>query len=733
MAVNPSATVNTGSRRVLVGLNVLVGSMLACVAFGLAIWAAGRFGGRIDVSSNQVNSLSDGTVKLLRKLDGDVKLTAAYTTANKEAFKYREKHKKFVSDLLDLYESSGRGKVSTAVVDPQQSPGAMEQLLKRLREKPAYTDESKPHKEALEQYPALVQVLGAFGQAESAELERLMKSDDKLKKAPEPTIISRTAASLEQQSKRALADVDEILKSEVPRYGQAITAIRDGISTTREQLQKWQDWLSGSGAGLSGISEETRAFFSTASQRYQPVIAKLDEFLKKSEKLQPVKIETLLDGLKGGQCVIVETANEAQVLPESEVWAYRNNRDGPPPADGDPQEFAGEEAISSALLHLTQKEKTAVILTRFGGTSLLMPDFSRITNPAQLQNMPPAPYEALNERLTKDNFQAVEWDVKTEAKPPATPDAKRLVYVVFPPEPPPQANPMQPSRQPGISPEQKQLVLNAVAESGMAMFLASWTPSQMPMMVTPYDYNDYLMKEWGVEVRNSFVTVEFTINPQRQGVFVPASRTNPFVLDSETGFKFTKHPIAAPIAALPGGLAEVAPLVVAKGSDLPAGVTIESIAEVPKTENVWAFDNIMRVQQDMQKKQGTTRAETDMAGPFPIALSGEKKVGDGKTSRVVVISSERFAANQIADAAAPVMVGNQIVMAQLYPANLNLFVNSLHWLTGNADRIAVAPTRGDVARLKMSDGQAVFVKAFVVIIWPVLALMCGVAVWMWRR
>lgn len=732
MAVNAPAAANSGSRRVMVGFNVVLGSVLACVVFGLALWAAGRFGGRIDVTSDRVNSLSDGTTKLLRKLAGTVRLTAAYTTANKEAFKFREKHKKFVADLLDLYETAGRGKVSTAVIDPQMSPAAMEKLLERLRGKSAYADEAKPHREALESLPKLTGALSTFGLAESGELERLIKADEKLGKVKEIALIERTLGTLDQQLRRALQESDDQVKSETPHYAQALQVARDILSNTRELLQKSQEWLSGSGAGLSGISEETRSLFATASQRFAPPIAQIDEFLKKTEKLQPVKLEALLDSLKRGQCVVVETDTEAQVLTEdNDVWPYKNSRDAAPSADGDTQEFAGEEAISSAILHLTQKDKTAVILTRFGGSSLLMPDFSRITNPAQLQNMPPAPFEALNQRLTKDNFQAVEWDVKADAKPPATPDAKRFVYVVFPPEPPPQSNPMQPSRQPGISPEQKQAVLNAVGESGMAMFLVGWTPSQMPGMAPPYEYNEYLKKEWGIEARTSHIAVEFTLNPQRKGVFVPANQPW-YVLASETAFRFTDQPIAAPISGLPTGFDYAAPLQLAKGADAPAGVTLSPIAEVPATENVWAFDNVMRIQQDMQKKMGTTKADTDIGAPFVVAVAGEKKVGD-QTNRIVVIGSEHFAGNQMAEAAAPAMLGSQLMMIPLYPGNLNLFENSLHWLTGNADRIAVAPSRGDVPRLKMTDGQSMFARIFVVGIWPGLALVAGAIVWMLRR
>jgi hypothetical protein len=451
------------------------------------------------------------------------------------------------------------------------------------------------------------------------------------------------------------------------------------------------------------------------------------ELRDQAKDLEEVKLEEIYEKLKRGDTVLVETEDEAVVLPHDEVWPWRTDRNAPAPPDGDPRDFAGEQAISSAILRMTQKEKTAVVFTRYGGRPLLRADYQ----PGRPMDMQQAPYQALNELLQKENFITEEWDVRTDENPPGVEDAARTIYVVFPPEPPQQQNPMRPSpTTPRISDEQKQRIFDAVEESGMAVFLTRWAPPSVPYAPVPekYEFSDYLKSNWGIEVKDTHLALEFTPNPQREGLWYVASRS-PTV--SSRVFHFTDHPISEPLQGLPAAFQAVAPLAKVGDEDKPEDVTVEAVVEVDDTEDVWAINDVQQLNEDFKKRQGTRRYDEDIAAPFPLALAATDADGD----RLVVFGSERFMADAIVNMSQLVMVGGALRLAKLYPGNIELFVNALHWLTDNADRIAVGPRRGDVPRLEglKDDATLTFTRVFLVGIWPGLALVVGLGVWLIRR
>ena len=485
--------------------------------------------------------------------------------------------------------------------------------------------------------------------------------------------------------------------------------------------------MTSNGVGIPGITTGTKAFFAGATGRYQETLEAVQDMLGRTEGLDQVKLEEVYETLKRGQTVLVETPSEALVLSQDEVWPWRTDRNAPPPPDGDPRDFAGEQAISSAILKMTQKEKTAIVFTRFGGQPLLRSAMAP-TNP--MMRMPEAPYQALNELLGKENFTTEEWDVKTTPNPPEVVDAARTIYVIFPPEPPAQENPMRPSQEPPISPAQKQRIFDAVKEGGMAVFLTRWSPPSSPYMPVPqkYEFSAYLKSTWGVEVRDTHLALQFAVNPQSKGLMYPASRD---LLITFQVFRFTEHAIGEPLRGMPASFQAVAPLSIITGDEMPPGVTIEPIAEVNDTEDVWAISDLNRINEDLQKNQGTRRYENDIPAPFPLAIAASNEEGQ----RLVVFGSDRFASDSVANMSHLVAVGGALRVAKLYPGNTDLFINALHWLTGNADRIAVGPQRGNVPRLdKLEDGGTLtFTRVFLVGIWPGLALLVGVGVWLMRR
>lgn len=724
MAVDQAMTAS--KRRLVYGLNVALTIVLAIVLVGVVVWAAGTYGGRADLTRAGVNSLSPRTEQLLGALDQHVTITGLYSTALKEVRPHAEKHQKRVSDLLDLYETAGRGNVTTGMIDASESPAQITALLTRLKEKPAYRDEAKPHAEALEAFPELSARLVELMQGELDEINGLRSADRALDSIRPVAVIERYLQDLIRDAQGTKDDVKTLEQAEIPRYGQAVDVVRDYLNQAKTLLQQAMDWMKTNGTGSPGISPETKSFFAGAPSRYATALGEIQELLKKTEDLEPVKLEDLHVTLTRGSTILVETEQEATVLTEDEVWPWRTDRSLPPPPDGDMRDFAGEQAVSSAILKLTQKTRTAVIFTRFGGESLLAAAPS--TNP--MMRMPQAPYGVVNELLQKENFITREWDVQAQPEPPKIEEASRSIYVVFPPEPPPQQNPMRPSPTPRISPDQKQRIYDAVKEAGMAVFLTSWMPPSSQFVPTPekYEFNEYLKSTWGIEVEDTHLALQFAVNPQSDGLMVPANRN---AMIASQVFHYSDHPIGAPLRGLPAAFQAVAPLRIITADEVPNEVTLEPIVEVNDTEDVWAIGNLARINEDFEKNQGTRRYDDDIPAPFPLGIAAT----DSDERKLVVFASDTFVSDSVVNMAQMVMVGGALRLAKLYPGNTDLFVNSLHWLTGNADRIAVGPQRSDVPRLdKLEEGTTLTItRVFLVGIWPAVALLVGAGVWLLRR
>ncbi len=753
-------------RRLLYGANVAVAVVLVVAVVGIAVWLAGQYGGRADLTSGAVNSLSSRTVGLLGGLDQDITITGLYTVLS-EYQQYAQKRQDRVRDLLDLYESFGRGRVATQMIDPMKEQDKVAALLQRLREKPAYKDEAAPHEEALNKFPDLNTVVRQLAEGDLAQFKSFADADARMKRVREFIIVANNLALLGREAQGVAADVEELLAGDVPRYGRAVSAVREYLGQVQTYLQDAQTWMSGDGAALPDLMPDVRVFLQAAKDRYQPILDDVAALLRETEGLERVKLEEVYDTLSqwGIQPpILVETQTEARVLSLNDVWPYRAGG-GPAPPDGDPRDFAGEQAVSSAILQLTQTEKTAIVFTRFGGQSPIRPDFSQMNR--MMMSMPRAPYQVLNAQLEKANFVTEDWDVATQSTPPKVEDAARTIYVVFPPQPPPQPDPMRPSPQAGITDAQKQAILDAVSESGMAIFLAGWSRATTRFAMTgpPYEFADYLRSTWGVELRDRHLALHFSETPQRRGLKGLANRV---ILDTRV-MQFTDHDIARPLRALPGAFLAAAPLEILTGDGKPAGVAVEVIAQVKETEDVWAVADILRLQEDLQKRFGTTRHEDDIASPFPVAVAATDALGELRKvwealpdsedkpdkpemmsvaeqmallrkegipfRQIVVFGSERFAADDVAQSQS-VMLTSKGPQAYLnYPANTDLFINALHWLTGEADRIAVGPRRSDVPRLdKLTEGgTAQFCRVLLVGIWPGLALLAGAGVWLLRR
>lgn len=747
------AVMAQSQRRIVFGLTAALNTVLAIAVLVLAVWLADTYRRQVDLTRSGVNSLSPRTTQLVSGLKTDVRISGVYTVLS-EYQKFAQKRRDMVADLLKLYEGAGHGRVTADMINPMKNEEAFKALWQRIREKPAFAAEIKPYEEALADFPEINRALAELAQREQQTIEGFMQTEQSLASSANAGRVLRYFETTGQESQQTLEAIKQETAGDRPGYGKAVRDIRDYFTRARANLDEIKGWMTGEKGALPPLSPGASQFFSQAAGRYDPLIQQIANWLDRTQGLGPVKLEEVYDSLSRydrAPPIVVETADDVRVVTFDEVWPPRRGN-APTGEDEDPREFAGEQAVSSAILAVTEKDKPSVIFVRFGGGPLLVPDFSNV-NMANLRQIPQAPYGQLRDILEKENFIAEEWNVAESLLPPETDGTGPVVFVVLPPAPPPQPDPRRPSAMPPISPEQVKAVTDAVDAAGAAVFMAGYPLDRgFDESRRPYEYNPYLESEWGIDVQTDYVAMVLTpsADKERPGLWLPVGRDLPSLLmltpeSKANAVLLTNHPIAAPIGSLPSAFMAAAPL---KIEDKP-GVTHDVVAEVGETPDIWATRDIAKVvREDFQKEGGTKPRETDIRPPFPLFVvaerprevaasqpAGEAASKPARPERIAVIASQFFAADDIAQAQG-LTIGPEGFQAVLrFPANADLFVNTLHWLTGETARIALGPKSNDFPRLdRLHEGtEARVVQGVLVAGWPAAILLCGGVVWLMRR
>ncbi len=732
-----SAASDSGSRQVVYGLNAIVQAAVLLAILILGVYFAQRYNQQWDLTSSGVNSLSESTTKLISKLPEKVTITALYS-ADRKSDKAAEKRIAMVRDLLSLYEGANGAKIDTFVIDPTQERKRVLDLLGALKEKPGYKGEWQPHKAAIDKAGPLSKETLAKLSDDVKKLGEFLDSDPVLK---EISGAPQTFAGLQQLQRRAeqlTSQLEEAISSDAPLFGAAAEQIREFATAGGEILGAANEWMKNAARSHATASGELKEWLTGADQRYADLTARLRELGTETQNLKEPKIEEIFRDLGQRNPILVETEKEAFVVPAAEVWPIKTEDiTGDGMKTDEFYNFAGEAAISSAVLRLTQKEKTAVIFVRFGGA----PPFE--LDPMQMQmvqmtgRMPdPPPYGQLGLTLKRANFVTADWDVKSSPTPPAVEDAVRKIFVVFPPAPPEQPNRMRPPTEPEMTPEQVKAVTDAVEAAGAAVFLAGWQPptSRFPGATGSYAYSSYLESNWGINVDFSHLAIAFAPNPEERGTWFPASR-DLTILQSPDQFTFESHPLAEPVKSLPVGLRLVCPILPIAAASAPAGVTTSVVAQMPKSNDLWAVGDPEAMVRTLRERKGVTPGPDAVLSPFPVIVTASKKTGD-KEQKIVVVGSDEWLRDDVALAAGQyALIGASLVPVPANPGNTDLAVNMMHWLAGNADRIAIGPRSADVPRLsRLKEGsQLTFSRWFMVGLWPGLALLIGGVVWFFRR
>jgi ABC-type uncharacterized transport system involved in gliding motility auxiliary subunit len=205
-----------------------------------------------------------------------------------------------------------------------------------------------------------------------------------------------------------------------------------------------------------------------------------------------------------------------------------------------------------------------------------------------------------------------------------------------------------------------------------------------------------LLAEWGVRMNDDVVVdqVRSILNQATVPLATEYSQDHPITSQMRQA---TLFPMVRSVEAIEGGAGDY---------EVIAVTSVESWAE-----------------RDLDGWRETGRAmldDGDLEGPVPIALAGQPSVGGAGAEqvapRLVVFGDSDFASNEFIEAL----------------ANRDLFLNTVNWLIGDIEQIAVRPPLSRASRFQLEDDQFRVILYLSLFVLPEAIAIFGVIAW-WRR
>lgn len=677
--------------KALIGLNVALAVVLA-IALTVAVnfigwWLADRYDVAADTTATSRFSFSSRTEKVLKQADERVRITSLYVASERDEEARRRRDR--VADLLANYER--RGNVEAANIDPTENIEKLTDLRRRIAA--IYVEEAEPYRKVIREYlemtPALVQLF----EAEQQRFEPASQTPG----VPQETasLMGRIAEAMGEQSLAVQDLADQVRQgtgvtvdgeqgdgetaageSGMPRYGQAVQGINqqaqaiaqllDFIERRIQQIMQSQELPEPIEADLGGI----RTAYDDAQGRLATLQTRIAQ-------LEPLELDRISREITLNS-IIVEGADQVRVLGFDEVWPVAAGQSRFQP---DAQRlFAGEDAVTAAILAVTSDRQPVAMFVRWGGEAV-----------SDMQG----DYTQLATRLERANFRIADWDLQRQKTMPEADSDDGVVLVLLPPMPQ-QRNQRMPV--PQAPPEAYDPVREALDAGVPAMVFGQL---QFPPMIPAVPYYS-LLEPFGLDARGDMATVYREEGPDGEDVILGLFETVNY--PSKTS-DVEPHPIVEPLEGIK--LRMNAPITIAIADDLPAGVTATALVSVPANSKYWGETNL-NVLINPAGSEAEFDPEADLSPPYPVAVAAERVIerggeaeegdqpaapggrdADSMSTRVVAFGDASFVRDSTIRAQVGLTRRGMVVLEN--PANAEIAVNSMLWLAGQEEAIGVSP------------------------------------------
>jgi hypothetical protein len=689
-------------RRLTFGLNVFIGVVAALALSVLLCWLTFHNPKRWDFTHTRQYSLSEQTLTVLTKnMTEPHEVITLFSRPTGDPARAEQIER--ANDLVDEYtRRSTNLRAEHIVYDTDLTK--VSALFERIKKR--YADQLKPVINAITRGNEAAKALKELPKKLVPELTKLQQ-DPELKNTELRDYAQRAAqafTSIDSSLDRTITAINSATSSEsakqLPNYAGSLNALRVSLGKIDSDL------LAVVVAQFKHPSSMEKATIGVREQLLQII----DDIEKARKPLQDAlaslrsvtaveEYEKLRDQLSAQDTIVILGPKREAVIPLDEMFRQVDPKERDAMAkQGIPElAFLGEERLTGALLSLSMKVRPKVVFVYSGRRPAIGPQGN---------------YNNVAGRLTKLNFEVDQWTPGPRpgpmgqpgppGPPPTAEPGQKMVWVLLPTEPADERNPMG-----GRLGEQAVSVvmerLNG-GDSGMVLLAPSPTARVNPTNPLVQALELYNLKP-------------LTDRVVLHGVAVKTGET-------EASNKLDIHswPDALPITKAIGGLNGV----------FLQGVPIEATPDKNKEVTTWplvvATMPGMWAERDMMNFPNVKSAPDKAADSFTLAMAAETR-----SNRIIVVGDPVWASDDITGWGI-LGQGTAEMAGAVFPANAELFVNSMYWLAHLEDLIAASPRSQDIRRVhQMSRATHSAVRWSLFAGLPALALCLGVGVYLVRR
>lgn len=165
----------------------------------------------------------------------------------------------------------------------------------------------------------------------------------------------------------------------------------------------------------------------------------------------------------------------------------------------------------------------------------------------------------------------------------------------------------------------------------------------------------------------------------------------------------------------------------------PEGISVQILAKT--SPNSWS-------EKQLNQKQVSFDKEKDKAGPIPLAVvvtvkqKKEKNAGEKAKKAPEKAGEEKKEETQPKKEGRLAVFGDSDFASNNYynlSGNGNLFLNTVNWLTEEADLISIQPKTSSPKTIQLNPSQGRMIFFVSIIILPLIVLIIGISIWVRRR
>ncbi len=692
-----------GSRRVKFGLNVAVVVVAATLIVIVLNWIGYRQYWRMDLTKGGKYSLSEQTLKVLKQLDGDYRIVSILPPAEM----VEPPLDSIIQQATDVInEYARRAKNITVEELTPRDITRIDGFYESLNER--YESQLAPVRQSVEAgLKALARVRDEapqLGEPLTKLIEGNALPDGELKQFV--AAVAQAFARFGSQIESIERSIERALDGPLPDYGQArstLTSLLGDLDSGvfEVALNRFQQ-----AAKDSQTPADVRNTLNTVVAGFEAMHEQIRDTKQKLDGAQTVEdYDKLNNQLSSPETVVVVGPEQVQVIPLNELFRPPDRAQMQPGQTIPELRFQGEEKITGALFSMSMKQPPMVVFMGGGQRPLTGPGGT---------------YQQVAQRLRNINFQVEQWSPMGRPGPMGQPmppgpvpepkAGQKAVWVVTPSPP---ADPRNPMAQQG--PQQLlSTVKDRLGKGDGVFFLVAYNP--MPFMGGGEEIKK-LLEPWGINAQ----TDRAVLSEVRL-----ANQQSAADYRFDMGLWPQTTPITAPLDGMLGHFELPSPLELTKPEGAEANVW--PLVEVSGSR-MWA-------ESDLQTQQRPEFKQETAADSFVIAAAAQKD-----NSRIVVVTASHDPAARIrgwaADATTsvgPWGPGTAEALGAVWPANAELFVNSVFWLAGMDELIAASARTQDVRRVSAITNEGLTGLRWTLMAGlPLATFGAGIGVWLARR